>query len=469
MMRPQGMGTPPDGFGEHKGASALFSRAGEAYPAAGKAAMVIAILWIATIFSQLDRQLPALLVKPIKHGLNLSDTQFSLIQGYAFAVVYTVMGIPFGRLVDRTNRRNLIIFGLAMWSLMTVVSAMAESFLELAIARMGVGVGEAVLAPAAYSIIADYVAPERRGKALAVYYVSLAIGSGASLLIGGLMMSEIPAHGIALPFVGHIEAWQAAFLFAGLPGLPLIFLLFAIREPVRRETAGAQSGTFGEFLTYVYRNGATFFRVIAVATLLTILGYGMLAWAPAYFDRTFGMGVGTAGPILGVLVAVAGLVGTLFSGWLSDRWLARGIVGARFRVTLLATAILAPAASLWPLMPTPWLGLGVLGLSIFGTSMAQAAAPPSLQDITPNAMRGQAIALYLLIAGLLGIGFGPTSVALVTDYVFKDEQALRWALVTVATPAALLALWASWSGQAHYTRTRIQHLATQKTAPAGMP
>jgi MFS family permease len=157
--------------------------------------------------------------------------------------------------------------------------------------------------------------------------------------------------------------------------------------------------------------------------------------------------------ILGVLVAISGLTGTLLSGYLSDRWTSRGVPAARFRVTLVAWSIIIPGTALWPLMPSPALSYAFLAIAIFGTSLGQAAAPPSIQDVVPNSMRGQAIAVYLLIGGLLGIGLGPTSIALVTDRVYGNEAMLPYALVTVAAPAALLGLWLCWSGQAVYSRT----------------
>src|ERR1700749_1649070 len=150
------------------------------YPNVAYAWYVVALLFAATLVSQLDRQFPALLVRPLKHEFALSDTAFSLLQGYGFAIFYTLAGLPLGRLVDRGNRRNLICVGLLFWSTATGLFAFAHSYTQLLLARVGVGIGEAVLAPAAYSMIADYIEPSRRGRALAVYYVSIAIGSGAS-------------------------------------------------------------------------------------------------------------------------------------------------------------------------------------------------------------------------------------------------------------------------------------------------
>lgn len=437
------------------------------YPPAYRAHVAIAILWIVTLFSQLDRQLPALLVQPIKTALVLTDTDFSFIQGYAFAITYTLTGIPLGRLVDRANRRNLIIAGVGFWSAMTVLSGLAQSFGYLVLGRVGVGVGEAVLAPAAYSIIADYVSPERRGRALAVYYISLAIGAGASMVIGGLAMRFVPPTGMDVPIVGNLRPWQATFILAGLPGVPLMALLLFIREPERRETNGRSSGDLREFVAYVLGQGATFSRLITVTTLNSVVGYGVLAWAPAHFQRSYGTSPAELGLRLGFTIAISGVCGSLVSGWLSDRWQQRGLPAARFRVTLLAISISALPAVTWPLMPSVGWSLVLLGLTLFGLCMSQAAAPPAIQDIVPNNMRGQAIASYLLVAGLLGIGFGPTSIALVTDHIFHDDQALRWALVSVAAPAMLTALWASWSGQKHYALSRLGRLS-QASSPYAM-
>ncbi|WP_219856714.1 spinster family MFS transporter [Pseudomonas capeferrum] len=423
------------------------------YPAVSYAWLVIAILWLVTLFSQLDRQLPALLVKPLKDQFAISDTQFSLLHGYAFAIAYTLMGLPFGRMVDRINRRNLILFGVFVWSAMTLLSGFARSYEELLLTRMGIGVGEAVLAPAAYSIIADYVTPKRRGRALSIYYVSLAIGSGASLFLGGLILRWIPPEGLLIQ--GHLlSPWQATFILAGLPGIPLLFLLLAVREPTRRETGTQPNSTMREFFAHLFRHRCTFARLMTYPALLAVIGYGTLAWAPAFFERQHGVPVSQSGPILGLIIAFAGLCGTLLSGQLSDRWLAQGKPAARFRVTLVAWAFIIPAALSWPLMPDAKLSFLLLGFAIFGFSIGQAAAPASIQDIVPNSMRGQAVAVYLLLGGLLGIGLGPTSVALVNDYLYAgDPQALPYALVTVTLPAAVLGLWMSWSGLACYART----------------
>jgi MFS family permease len=416
------------------------------------------VLFAATLLSQLDRQLPALLVRPLKQEFGISDTAFSLLQGYGFAIFYTLAGLPLGRFVDRGNRRNLVVVGLLFWSAATGLFAFAHSYPYLLLARVGVGIGEAVLAPAAYSLIADYIEPSRRGRALAVYYVSIAIGSGASLLLGGWLLAAIPSHGLHVGGLGELSSWRAAFLAASVPGVPLaLALLLSVNEPARREVSEAPAmstqPSVGDFVRYLRHHSATFLRVLTYPTLLSIIGYGALAWAPALFDRRFAIKPSSSGIVVGILVAAAGGIGTLLSGHLSDYWTRRSVPAARLRVALVGVLLLPAPAVLWPLAHSPQACYVLLFLTIFALSISQSAAPALIQAIVPNRMRGQAIASYLLLAGLMGIGLGPTLVALMTDYVFKDNGALHYSMALTAAPATLLALWLISSGLKYYQTT----------------
>ncbi|HXP27942.1 MAG TPA: MFS transporter [Steroidobacteraceae bacterium] len=429
-------------------------RVAASYPNVSYASYVVAVLFAATLLSQLDRQLPALLVRPLKQEFGISDTAFSLLQGYGFAIFYTLAGLPLGRLVDKGSRRNLIIAGLLFWSIATALFAFAQSYTHLMLARVGVGIGEAVLAPAAYSLIADYIEPGRRGRALAAYYVSLAIGSGASLLLGGWLLKVIPHAGVQIAGLGVLSSWRAAFLFAAVPGLPLALLLaLSLREPKRHELNQAASVTapsIGEFMRFLRQHSATFWRVLTYPTLLSIIGYGTLAWAPAQFDRRFGIPPSRSGVVIGIVVATAGAIGTLLSGFLSDYFCRLRVSAARLRVAFIGVLLLPAPAVFWPLSGTPGLAYALLFVTVFSLSIAQSAAPALIQGVVPNRMRGLAIATYLLLAGLLGIGLGPTLAALLTDYVFKDSSALRYSLAICAAPTALLALWLIGSGLKPY-------------------
>jgi MFS family permease len=354
---------------------------------------------------------------------------------------------------------------------MTLFSGLAMTYSQLFVARMGIGVGEAVLAPAAYSIIADYIAPARRGRALAVYYMSIGIGSGASLFVGGLILQALPPEGLQAPLVGHLDNWRWMFIFAGIPGFFVAGLLFTVKEPVRMELDVTAKGSLqppvAEVLAYLRANAATFSRILVYPSILAIIGYGSLAWAPALMQRRFDMPTSESGQIVGLLIAICGTIGTLASGWLSDKWHNRGIPAARFRVTLVGQAILLPCVALWPLMPNPALCCALLGIALVGLAIAQTAAPPAIQEVVPNRMRGQMIAIYLLLGGLLGIGLGPTLVALITDHVFHDDSMLHWSIALAAAPMSLLGLWLCWSGQRPYasTRAKLAELRPARVTP----
>jgi MFS family permease len=193
--------------------------------------------------------------------------------------------------------------------------------------------------------------------------------------------------------------------------------------------------------------------VLTYPTLLSIIGYGTLSWAAALFDRRFAIPPAKSGVVIGMVVAAAGGIGTLLSGFLSDRWSSRSVSAARLRVAFVGVLLLPAPAVLWPLVGSPILAYVLLFLTIFSLSIAQSAAPALIQSVVPNRMRGQAIASYLLLAGLMGIGLGPTLVAVLTDYVFKDNGALRYSLAVTALPAALFALWLIGSGLKHYEAT----------------
>ena len=441
----------------------------QGYPPWREASFVIAVLFLVSLVSQLDRQLPALLVRPLRQEFGLSDTAFSVLQGYAFALFFTLAGLPLGRWVDRGSRRNLLIAGLVFWSAATALFAFADSYRALLLARVGVGMGEAVLAPAAFSLIADLVPPARRGRALGLYGVSLAVGSGASLLLGGWLLALIPQNGLPLGPLGLMPAWRVTFLCAAALAVPLMALLLAVLEP-RRQHDGITTSmrleqpTVRDFFRYLAQYPATFVRVLGYPTLLALIGYGALAWAPALFERSYGIPAARSGVILGVGVALAGAAGMLSGGFLSDRWLRLGQAAARLRVAVLGFGLLLAPSLTWSQASDPAWAFGLLFVQVFGVSLAQSAVPAAVQAVFPNRLRGQAITLYLLFAGLLGIGLGPTAVALLADKVFSGDGALGRALALGTTPCALLGLWLTSTGLAPYARTEAS-LRTTHASP----
>ncbi len=404
------------------------------------------------VFSFVDRQILSLLVGPMKRDLALSDTQVSLLMGTSFALFYSVCGIPLGRLADSRSRRLLIGVGLALWSLMTAGCGLARHYWQLLLLRMGVGVGEAALGPAAYSIITDSFPPGRLATAISVYSMGIYIGSGLAFLLGGIVIGAVSGEStLALPVVGAIRPWQLVFFVVGLPGLALTLLLFTIREPERRGLRAAAGATpaglpLGEVLAYLRENWRTFVCHNLGFALLSFSSYGIGAWIPTFLQRTHGMSPRDAGIWYGAIVMLAGTAGIVSGGRLADWLAARGRSDSKLRAGCFAALAGLPFGLLFPLVPSAELALLALVPTAFTTSMPFGCAAAAIQQMMPNAMRGQASSLYLFVTNLIGLGLGPTAVALCTDYLFRDDAALRYSLLLVTTAAHLLAAALLWTG-----------------------
>lgn len=429
------------------------------YPPRSKAVVVIAILMIVTCHSRLDQQFPALLVKPIRAAFDISDTQISLFQGAAFALMYAIAGPLFGRMVDRRNRRNLIIAGILFWSGMTVWSGYTTSYAQLVIARMGVGVGEAVLSPAAYSLIADYVEPRIRGRAIGIFMASHAVGTGLSLMLGGLIVGKLSGQlSVAFPLLGHFAPWQAAFVIVGLPGFLTALLMFLVREPARREDEGSAAARVArgegssEFWPYIRRHRVAFSCVVISQVAIQFVGNAIVPWIPSAFQRSHGLSMEMVGVVVGVELIVASTIGFLLCGYLGDRWRAKGRPDARLAPVFVGEAIFIPAVIIWPLVSNVYVAFFFLGLQMIGHVTAIGTLPLVTQDIVPNRMRGQAVTVVLLLGTVLGWAVGPTVVALFTDYVFHDDNALPYSIICATVPTALLAVVVAWAGRDAYIR-----------------
>ena len=400
----------------------------------------------------MDRMVLNLLIEPIKRDLHFTDTEISLLLGIAFALFNATLGLPVGWLADRANRVRIVAAGVFFWSLMTALCGTAKSFTALFAYRMGVGIGEATTQPAGYSMIADLFPPAKRGLALSVFNLGTAIGSGLALFIGAQVIYEVSKleERIALPLVGEIFPWQVVFIVLGLPGALVALWALTLREPMRqgalRMTRAADGSlqesavSVKEFLGYVRAIGVPFSCAVTCYALIAMGGYGNSAWLPSFFQRTHGLAVVEVGRWMGGLSVSFGIVGILFSGFLSDLLIKRG--HARGRVILLALSgvCAAPFMLAMATVPNPYLALWLLGLSYVATALTSAVWAAVVTEIVPNQMRGLAVALAILVANLVGMGLGATVVAVVADRVFdggSDPLALGRALAVV-TPTTFL-------------------------------
>ena len=417
----------------------------QGYPAGRYAWYVVAILTFAYVVSAIDRQIISLLVEPIKADLGLSDTQMSLLMGLAFGVFYTLMGIPLGRMADRYSRRAIIGCGVAVWCTMTAACGLAQSYIQLFMARVGVGVGEASLTPSALSMISDYFPREKRGRAIGIYNMGIGLGVGLALILGALIIGLVEeAPPLVLPYFGALSPWQTVFIVVGLPGLLIPMLMFTVREPRRRElldTGNAASNAKSVPLSYVRdyvveRRGAYGLLFLGMS-IVTMLGYAYFSWVPTMFIRTYDWTMQDIGVVYGLVLLLFGPLSVFTGGWLADRLFSKGYRDGHLRVVLGGAVMCLLSAPIMSLMPSGLLAAALLIPANMGIGIANALSMSALVLMTPNQLRGQMSALYLFTISIIGLTAGPTSVALLTDYVFADESDLRYSIAIVSALATV--------------------------------
>jgi MFS family permease len=434
------------------------------YPNPAYAWYVVVLLLLAYIVSWLDRQILSFLIGPIKASFQLSDTQIGLLIGPAFAIFYITLGIPLGWLADRKSRRAIIGWGIALWSLMTALSAFAKNFTQLFLYRIGLGVGEAALTPAALSLINDYFPQDQRGRATSLYMSGISIGTALGSIVGGWIVAQVTqTPEVTLPIFGAIEGWRAAFLIVGIPGLLLALAMLTVKEPVRRDRMAIQGSgqpSLLDALKYYWEHRGAFGCLWFGQTGMTVVGYAQF-FNPELFRRTWGWGMAEIGLALGLVFLVFGPVGANLGGWLSDRFTKSGDKGGPMRAVLIANMIFIPFSIIYPLMPSPWLALAVLALSTFGGAMASACGATATTVLAPNQVRAQAVAVYWVIINFAGLFLGPPLVGLITDRVFGDENAIGYALAMVPVIMAVPVFVLLTRGLKNY---RAQMAAMQTTA-----
>ncbi len=416
-------------------ATASESKKSMAYPW-----LVVAILMVAYVFSFMDRQILNLLVGPIRRDLAISDTYMSLLMGFSFAIFYTILGIPLGRLADSWNRRGLIAAGVVVWSVMTALCGITRSYWQLFLFRIGVGVGEATLSPSAYSMIADYFPPERRATAVSVYSMGIYLGSGIAFLLGGLIIQFAVAQGtMSMPLIGDVRPWQLVFFVLGGSGILFSLAFLLVREPPRQGVQLASGVPFSQVVAHLWKNRrAVLCHNLGIA-MISFCSYGAAAWIPSFFVRTFQWKASEVAIVYGLEVMVFGCAGIFFGGWLTDHWLRKGKSDAAMRVGIVCSAC-AIFGNFYLLAGSGTLAAVLLAPAIFILAMPFGAAPAAIQEIVPNQMRGQTSAVYLFIVNLIGLGLGPTAVALVTDNVFANDLDLKWSMLIVGTVACVLSI-----------------------------
>lgn len=424
-----------------------------AYPRAAVGWYATGVLALLYWLSILDRFIIGLMVDPIKRDLGLTDLQFGVLHGSAFAITFSVIGLLAGALADRFNRRWVIYMGVTIWSLATAACGFAQNFWHMLIARVGVGAGEATLNPCATSMITDLFPRRRLTTALAVYAMGSTVGSGCAYLFGGLIVTMVAASAtIVLPVVGEVRSWQATFFIVGIPGALISLLIFAVPEPERRGRR-AELRTKGSFWLDTVASYLALFRFVRSRGrffLMHYSGFGLAAmivtgagtWYPAYIGRSFGWKADKIGLYLGVTLVIAGIVGKLIGGLAVDAMYRRGRLDAQFRWYAVALLAATPLGFVAFTSRDPWIFLGFLWLFLTVLSPFIACAHAALNLVTPNELRGTGIATFNASAGLIGAGVGPILIAALSDHLFGGNIGLGIsAAVAICCPLAAALLF----------------------------
>ena len=423
------------------------------YPSSARAWFTVAILMLAYVLSFVDRQILTLLVGPIRADLQISDTQMSLLMGLSFALFYTICGIPMGRLADTKSRRGLIAVGVFVWSLMTALCGTAKTFWSFLCFRVGVGVGEAALSPSAYSLLADSFPPRLRATAISVYSMGIYLGSGLALMIGGGVAAWAQAQGsFDLPLLGEIRPWQMIFLVLGLAGVAFMPILLLIKEPTRQGAGAGVAVPLAKVAAYINANRKTVLLHNIGFACLSFASYGGAAWIPEFFSRTFGWDRAHIGLVYGAMVCTSGALGIVAGGRIADALRKRGYKDSGMRVGIVAALLGLAFNAVYVVDDINWV-VALMAIKVFFVAMPFGVAPAAIQEIMPNQMRGQASAIYLFVITLIGMGIGPTAVAMVTQFIFGEDNMLRYSIFAVTSVALVLAAVLLTLGLKHYRKS----------------
>ena len=391
----------------------------------------LGVLVVVYTFNFIDRQILSILLEPIKQDLGLSDSALGMLTGFAFALFYATLGIPIARFADRSNRRNLIAWALAIWSAMTAVSGLAQNFWHLLLARIGVGVGEAGCSPPAHSMLADYFPTENRATALGIYSLGIPFGILFGFIAGG--------------WLNEFFGWRIAFFIVGVPGLLLAILVrFTLREPPRGMAEGRvadeEQPTIVETFRFLWSKRS--FRHMAVGGGLTaFVGYGVITWVPSFLIRSYGMSTGDVGTYLGLILGIPGGIGIALGGYLADRYGARD---TRWYLWIVSVALIASTPLFFGvyLSNTAFASLMFLILPILLGNFYQATTFSQTQGLVSLRMRSVAAAVLLFILNMIGLGAGPQAVGILSDILQPSygDESLRYALLILST----VQIWAAY-------------------------
>jgi MFS family permease len=394
---------------------------------------LLAVLLVILAFNFVDRLALGLVLQDIKVDLHLTDTQLGFLSGIAFALFYSVLGIPIARWADRGNRITIITITTALWSVAMALCGLAGSFLQLLLIRVGIAVGEAGCIPPAHSLIADHFTRAERPRAVAIYK----LGGPLSILIGYALAG----------WLNELYGWRMTFVVLGIPGLILaVFVRFTLREP-RLAEAGTitrpDPPSMKDVCVTLWAN-TTFRHLVVCYAVVFFFGYGIRLWEPAFFIRTYGLETGELGTWLALVVGIGGVAGTYLGGELASRYAAQN-EGLQLKAVAIAYCSFGFISALIYLSPNHYAAFALMALGTVGGATANGPLFATIQTLVPDRMRAVSIAVIYLFANLVGMGLGPLAAGVLSDALrpWAGENSLRYALLALC-PGYLWAAWHLW-------------------------
>ena len=397
------------------------------YPEKKHSYSAVAILTLAQVFAFIDRQIPSMLVEPIKQDFNLTDSQIALLGGAAFSIFYAIMALPIGYAVDRYKRTKVLGTGIFLWSLMTALAGLANSFGKLFGARIGVAVGEAVMAPISVSLVSDSFPENKQGKPMGIITAGVYIGIGITLLGGGFLIDYLTSiGGITLPLIGYLKPWQATFMIVGIPGLVLAIAAFYLKEPQRIEEQVDSNHLVDRKNVFLHlkEHRKTLIPMFGGLIFMALIFYSFSFWAPTMMIRTFDISLTEVGFILGMITIISSITGTIIAGSAVDYLRNRNYSDAPVRAAMIAVILALPPIILLSFVQTElgaWICIAMYLLFISSFAPLGLLA---ISGVSTGSVKGQTAAIHAFLMMAFGLSLGPQLTAFFTDFVFVDPNLL---------------------------------------------
>lgn len=429
----------------------------QAWPPRKDAYYSLFVMTIVVMFTVIDRQVLNIMIEPMKADFHITDTQAALLLGAAFSITYGLAGIPIARIADTANRRNLIAASIAFWSGCTMMCGVAQTYTQMFLARLGIGIGESGYGPASWSIATDNFPREKVAVATGTYGIGAMMGIGLASFMGGAVLAFVegmPA--VPLPFGGVIRPWQWAFMIVGLPGLIWTLVVLTTKEPPRRGVvAGQKAKTLPvrDVAGWVLGDWRTYLAVIGGACMKQLVTAGQSTWNVTFYHREFGWTLAKAGMISGAVTIIVSPIAMIAGGKLSEYLVRQGRHDANLLVVVCGLAGSVPLLIVSPLLGDPVWVISTHALAVFIGTLGFGPGVAAFQVVTPGKMRAQVSSLSQFSTNVIAFALAPLIVALFTDYLFRDPAALKYSMSLCSALMGVIALIITVQGLKPYARS----------------